>query len=326
VLLGFFFLIFFGSFLIGVITALLCALCFKHIAFYHSPVVETSIQILWAYMSYLLADSMGLSGIVAILFSGIVMAQYTIPNLSPESKEFTAKIWGAWALITETFVFLYLGLAVFSFAHEYNLAFMLVGLLSIFPARAANVFPISFIVNKTRRVNNIPWNHQVMIWFSGLRGAIAMALSLDVPTPSQPRIFTTTLFIVMVTVFMMGGLTASMLRWLKIDMGPTAGESHGEQEPDIFMNKFDYGVWFKNFESKWIKPIFIRKAMIEHDYGHVAHAGATKTDGNSLELHPYEGEHKPVVMEEMADEEEHLVENGGHGEHDENGGHVALED
>jgi len=130
----------------------------------------------------------------------------------------------------------------------------------------------------------------------------------------------------MVTVFMMGGLTASMLRWLKIDMGPTAGESHGEQEPDIFMNKFDYGVWFKNFESKWIKPIFIRKAMIEHDYGHVAHAGATKTDGNSLELHPYEGEHKPVVMEEMADEEEHLVENGGHGEHDENGGHVALED
>ncbi len=178
------------------------------------------------------------------------MAQYTIPNLSAESKDLTTKIWSVWALLTETFVFLYLGLAVFSFGHEYNIAFMLVGLFSIFPARAANVFPICAVVNKTRSVNKIPWNHQLMIWFSGLRGAIALALSLDVPTESQPKIFTTTLFIVMVTVFCMGGLTASMLKWLKIDMGPDAGAVTGETEPDILFKKFDYGVFWSDLDKK----------------------------------------------------------------------------
>jgi len=275
---GFFVLIFFGSFIIGVLFALGCSKLLKHIAFWHSPTMETCMQILFAYESYLLADAMGLSGIVSILFCGIAMAQYTIPNLSIESKELTTRLWGVWAMMTETFVFLYLGLAVFSFGHEHNIGFMLVGLFSIFPARAANVFPISAVVNRTRTVNKIPWNHQIMIWFSGLRGAIAMALSLDVPTKAQPKTFTTTLFIVIVTVFLMGGLTASMLRWLGIDMGPDAGAS-GENEPDVFLKRFDYGNFFQNFDRKYMKPFFTRPSPPGHTtYGHVDTKEAVHVD------------------------------------------------
>lgn len=41
---------------------------------------------MFGYSSYLLAEGLQLSGIVAILFISVTMAHYTIPNLSPEAK------------------------------------------------------------------------------------------------------------------------------------------------------------------------------------------------------------------------------------------------
>ena len=56
-----------------------------------------------------------------------------------------------------------------------------------------------------------------MLVFAGLRGAIAFALAIR-NTQSEERqlIFTTTLCIVMVTVFVCGGLTTAVLQCLKI--------------------------------------------------------------------------------------------------------------
>ena len=50
------------------------------------PILETAILLLHAYSSYLLAEGLKLSGIVAILFAGIVLAHYAYKNLSEEAK------------------------------------------------------------------------------------------------------------------------------------------------------------------------------------------------------------------------------------------------
>jgi NhaP-type Na+/H+ or K+/H+ antiporter len=51
-------------------------------------------------------------------------------------------------------------------------------------ARACNVFPISFVLNRFRS-EPILKTYQVQIWHAGLRGAIAYALSIDFPTHHQ---------------------------------------------------------------------------------------------------------------------------------------------
>jgi len=43
------------------------------------------------------------------------------------------------------------------------------------------------------------------MWFAGLRGAMAFALTLNVPTPEQRAILTTTLILVLFTVLVLGG-------------------------------------------------------------------------------------------------------------------------
>lgn len=47
-------------------------------------------------------------------------------------------------------------------------------------ARAANIFPISFVVNAFR-TRPVPYTVQIFQWFCGLRGALAYALALNMP-------------------------------------------------------------------------------------------------------------------------------------------------
>lgn len=81
---------------------------------------------------------------------------------------------------------------------------------------------------------------QVVIWFAGLRGAVAFALSLQVGTESSKYIITTTLGIVLITTICLGPLTYPLLKWTgmtgsewneltaaSIDMSPMIGSSAG---------------------------------------------------------------------------------------------------
>lgn len=52
----------------------------------HTP-LESSLVVLIAYGSYVLADGLGLSGIVTVLSCGVFMARYVKPNLTPASKD-----------------------------------------------------------------------------------------------------------------------------------------------------------------------------------------------------------------------------------------------
>ena len=90
-------------------------------------------------------------------------------------------------------------------------------------ARAANIFPLVGIANLRREKNNrVPFNHQVMMWFSGIRGAMAFSLTVDVPSHSKTIIQTTTLIIVFITVIVFGGLTVPVLKFLRIKVCPAS--------------------------------------------------------------------------------------------------------
>ncbi|KAJ1550896.1 hypothetical protein HK096_004351, partial [Nowakowskiella sp. JEL0078] len=79
--------VFVGSFLIGVGTALLYAYIMKHVKIMHDqPLYETTMLLILAYISYLLADILGMTGIISIFFCGIAMAHYSYDNLSQTTK------------------------------------------------------------------------------------------------------------------------------------------------------------------------------------------------------------------------------------------------
>ncbi|KNC86003.1 hypothetical protein SARC_01848 [Sphaeroforma arctica JP610] len=216
-----FFVMGFGSAFLGIISGLISALVTKHVALHKSPSLEFSIVCVFAYLPYWLAEALDLSGIMAILFCGIVMAHYTHPNLSPITQITSQNTFRTMAFLAETAVFAYLGLAVFSFAHSFDWGLIFWSLVLCFVSRALNIFPLASLVNKHRKVK-IPFKFQVIMWFSGLRGAIAFTLSLDLPEvhfAEQYRVLvTTTLVIVIFTIVVCGGCTLPLLKALGLQV------------------------------------------------------------------------------------------------------------
>jgi len=72
-----------GSTIVGFLAAFLCALSLK-ILKPKNLIQEVSFTITMPWICYLLAESLHLSGIVAILFCGIGMSRYTLPNLTKQ--------------------------------------------------------------------------------------------------------------------------------------------------------------------------------------------------------------------------------------------------
>jgi NhaP-type Na+/H+ or K+/H+ antiporter len=201
----------FASVSIGVLSGAGTALLFKHTRLGDYPSLELALYLIMSYLPYLLAEALSLSGIMAILFCGIVNAHYTHFNLTPATQSTTQQCFRMFAFAAEALIFAYLGLAIFTFDHSFHWGLVLWGMLGILAGRALNIYPLSAAVNRFRYVP-IPRQDQFIMWFSGLRGAIAFALALNAPTGNRSSMVTATLVIVMVTIFVFGGGTMPLLK------------------------------------------------------------------------------------------------------------------
>lgn len=110
-------------------------------------------MILCPWVSYLIAEGLELSGIVAIMVNGIFLAYYASPNISLSSRRVLKTGYETVAHSAETLVFIFLGLGLTAFNHPYEqMGFLMVPLtiINLSLARALNIGVVSFLVNKSR--------------------------------------------------------------------------------------------------------------------------------------------------------------------------------
>jgi monovalent cation:H+ antiporter, CPA1 family len=99
-------------------------------------------------------------------------------SLTPRGREFVLEFWEFAAFLANSLIFLLIGsaMATIDFAREGLFALALVVALAL-AGRAAAVYPVSFVFSRTRWA--IPFNEQHLMWWGGLRGALALALEHD---------------------------------------------------------------------------------------------------------------------------------------------------
>ncbi|KAK7797116.1 hypothetical protein U0070_014851 [Myodes glareolus] len=191
----------------------------QHIDLRRTPSLEFGMMIIFAYLPYGLAEGISLSGIMAILFSGIVMSHYTHHNLSPVTQILMQQTLRTVAFLCETCVFAFLGLSIFSFPHKFEISFVIWCIVLVLFGRAVNIFPLSYLLNFFRDHKITP-KMMFIMWFSGLRGAIPYALSLHLglePMEKRQLIGTTTIVIVLFTILLLGGSTMPLIRLVDIE-------------------------------------------------------------------------------------------------------------
>jgi sodium/hydrogen exchanger 8 len=183
--------------------------------------LEFVMWFIFGFGPYFIAEGLSLSGIMAVLFSGIVMSHYTHFNLSPVTQVTVQQTMRTVSFMAETVVFLYIGMQVFTITTSFSIGLIIWSLILILIGRAANIFPLSFLVNRFRAVQISP-RMQFVMWFSGLRGAIAYALALNLQesvgefaSAETIRVLdTATLIIVLFTIVGLGASTLPLLKFL----------------------------------------------------------------------------------------------------------------
>jgi len=180
---------------------------------------------------------------VALLFCGITLKHYAYFNMSRRTQLTTKYFFQVLAQLSENFIFIYLGLSLFT---EKDLVFqplfIIVTVLAVCAARWMAVFPLSRAINwfiryRARRAgreptDELPYNYQAMLFWAGLRGAVGVALAALLTGKERFALKATVLVVVVLTVIIFGGTTARMLEILGIRTG-VVDELDSDDEFDI---------------------------------------------------------------------------------------------
>lgn len=86
----------------------------------------------------------------------------------------------------------------------------------------------------------LPRSHQLMLFWAGLRGAVAFALSSALVGDSAPAMRTTILAVVTLTVLIFGGTTNRMLQLLDIRTGVVEPDDSGSEDEERDLDPVGY--------------------------------------------------------------------------------------
>ncbi|XP_019364689.1 PREDICTED: sodium/hydrogen exchanger 3 [Gavialis gangeticus] len=212
-----FFVVSLGGTLVGVAFAFLLSLVTRFTK--HVRIIEPGFVFIISYLSYLTAEMLSLSAILAITFCGICCQKYVKANISEQSSttvRYTMKMMASGA---ETIIFMFLGIsAVNPDIWTWNTAFILLTLVFISVFRVIGVVIQTWILNHYRMVQ-LGIIDQVVMSYGGLRGAVAFALValLDQDKMKAKNLFvSTTIIVVFFTVIFQGLTIKPLVQWLKV--------------------------------------------------------------------------------------------------------------
>ncbi|KHO00707.1 sodium/hydrogen exchanger 3 [Metarhizium album ARSEF 1941] len=240
---GIFLLVFFSSLLIGIVVGIGTALLLKFTYLRRYTKIESCLVFLIAYATYFFSQGVHLSGIVSLLFCGITLKHYAYFNMSRRTQLTTKYIFQVISQLSENFIFIYLGLALFTdSALSFQPPLIMITILAVCVARWVAVFPLSKAINwiisyRARRrgieaAEELPYNYQAMLFWAGLRGAVGVALAELLTGDNALALRATVLVVVVLTVIIFGGTTARMLEILGIRTG-VLEEIDSDDEFDI---------------------------------------------------------------------------------------------
>jgi monovalent cation:H+ antiporter, CPA1 family len=173
--------------------------------------IELTISLAAAYGTYILADGLHQSGIIATVVAGVVIGTYgRAVGLSARALEALDIVWDFIAFLLTAVAFLLVGLAI-SFGDLLAAApSILAGLVAILVGRFVVVYGLlggtARLLRERSRQTAVPvaWLH-VLFW-AGLRGAVAVAMALSLPAdfPQRALLQEITFGVVLFTLFVQG--------------------------------------------------------------------------------------------------------------------------
>jgi CPA1 family monovalent cation:H+ antiporter len=176
--------------------------------------IEITLTTVVAFGSYLVAERLHVSGVIAVVAAGVTLGNYGMKtSMSPGTQLAVTAFWEYAAFVVNSIVFLLIGIEVAYINWSHRALLALAASILVLLGRAA-IYPISLMVNRLGGDVPLPWQH-VLVW-GGLRGALSMALVLGIKAnfPYRDTLVAATFGAVMFSLLVQGSTVGLLLRKL----------------------------------------------------------------------------------------------------------------
>uniref|UniRef100_A0AAQ4NX54 Sodium/hydrogen exchanger n=1 Tax=Gasterosteus aculeatus aculeatus TaxID=481459 RepID=A0AAQ4NX54_GASAC len=231
-----------GGVLVGAIYGFLAAFTSRFTS--HVRVIEPLFVFVYSYMAYLSAEMFHLSGIMALIACGAVMRPYVEANISHKSHTTIKYFLKMWSSVSETLIFIFLGVATVDGPHSWNWTFVTVTVLLCLVSRVIGVIGLTFVINKFRIVK-LTTKDQFIVAYGGLRGAIAFSLGFlleEKHFPMRDMFLTAIITVIFFTVFVQGMTIKPLVELLAVKKKQEAKRTINEEIHTQFLDHLLTGI------------------------------------------------------------------------------------
>ena len=205
-----------GGVAVGVLFGWLVARIIARIDDY---LIEITLTTILAFGTYLVAERLGVSGVLAVVAAGLVNGNLGPQGMSPTTRIVLFNFWEYISFLANSFVFLLIGLQI-------NLSILLTewqaivwAILAVLLARVVVVYGFGLLAQRLGDPVPMKWQH-VLSW-GGLRGAISLALALSLPAalgPEREALRVMAYGVVLFTLLGQGTTMGPLLRFLRVQV------------------------------------------------------------------------------------------------------------
>jgi CPA1 family monovalent cation:H+ antiporter len=231
---GGFFAVFLGGLAVGLAFGYAMVRAIPYIG--DEPLIHITLTLTTAYGAFIVADHvLHASGIMAVLGAGLTIGYYGPGRFKQRVKDYLEIFWEDAAFVANSLIFLMLGLSekVFLTHTHANVSGLLVPVLIVIlvvvSARAAIVFGLTPLMNAIPGATSVTGAYRVVMFWGGLRGAVAIALAMSLPIhfPFRWQIIDFTFGVTLFTLLVNGTTMGWLIRRLGLDRPSPVSELMG---------------------------------------------------------------------------------------------------
>ncbi|XP_061615574.1 sodium/hydrogen exchanger 1b isoform X1 [Phyllopteryx taeniolatus] len=229
-----------GGVLVGVVYGLLGAFTSRFTS--RTRVIEPLFVFLYSYMAYLSAEVFRLSGIMSLIACGVVMRPYVEANISHKSYTTVKYFLKMWSSVSETLIFIFLGVSTVAGPHAWNWTFVAATVLLCLVSRVLGVVGLTLLINKFRMVK-LSKKEQFIVAYGGLRGAVAFSLGFLLTDSEIKHLFLTAIItVIFFTVFVQGMTIRPLVELLEVKKKRECDGSINEEIHTQFLDHLLVGI------------------------------------------------------------------------------------
>ncbi len=163
-----------------------------------------------------------MSGVMATVAAGVVMGGWGRAKISPSVAGYLEHFWEYLAYVSNALIFLLVGLRVHLPSLLDSLALLSVVLIAMLISRMVVIFGFVPVVGKLPNSQPISKAYQAVMYWGGLRGAIALAIVLHLPEnfAYAETFLVLVMGVVLFTLLVQGLTIGRLVRYLGLDKPP----------------------------------------------------------------------------------------------------------